>query len=94
MPVERLFDASRSGLVEQRRWTMTVDVVLVSAATGEVLHRTTLREHRDYGELDKSGGVRLFRSLRPHPRAPLPGPARHADDRTTGPPAPLTARYL
>lgn len=51
--VERLFDASRSGLVEQIRWTMTVDVVLVSAATGEVLHRTSLREHRDYGELDK-----------------------------------------
>jgi hypothetical protein len=32
---------------------MAVDVFLVSAATGEVLHRTNLREYRDYKELDK-----------------------------------------
>lgn len=53
MPIDRLFDASRSGLIEQLRWTMAVDVFLVSAATGEILHRTSLREDRDYSELDK-----------------------------------------
>lgn len=52
-PLDRLFDASRSGLIEQLRWTMAVDIFLVSAATGEVLNRTSLREYRDYSELDK-----------------------------------------
>ena len=53
VPLDRLFDASRGGLIEQLRWTMVVDICLISAATGEVLHRTSLREYRDYNELDK-----------------------------------------
>ncbi len=40
-------------LVERMQWTMTVDLVFVSAATGEAVHRTSLREERDYTELDK-----------------------------------------
>ena len=53
VPIDRLFDSARGGLIEHLRWTMAVDVFLVSAATGEVLHRTSVREDRDYSELDK-----------------------------------------
>jgi hypothetical protein len=53
VPIDRLLNPAGSGLIEQLRWTMAVDVFLVSAATGEVLHRTSLREDRDYNELDK-----------------------------------------
>jgi len=40
-------------LVEKKRWTMAVDLVFVSAATGEAVHRTSLSEEREYAELDK-----------------------------------------
>jgi len=40
-------------LVEKKRWTMTVDLVFWSAATGEAVHRTSLSEEREYAELDK-----------------------------------------
>ncbi|MCU0243652.1 MAG: hypothetical protein MUE80_02670 [Acidobacteria bacterium] len=40
-------------LVERMQWTMTVDLVFVSAATGEAVHRTSLSEEREYTELDK-----------------------------------------
>jgi hypothetical protein len=53
VPIDRLLNPAGSGLIEQLRWTMAVDVFLISAATGEVLHRTSLREDRDYNELDK-----------------------------------------
>jgi hypothetical protein len=41
-------------LVERKQWTMTVDLVFVSAATGEIVHRAELREERQYLELDKT----------------------------------------
>ncbi len=52
-PKDGPFNVAKRGLVEQRRWTLSVDLFLVSAATGEVIHRTSLREDRDYLELDK-----------------------------------------
>ncbi len=41
------------GLIEQVRWTLTVDLEVVSARTGEPAFRKDYRETRDYGELDK-----------------------------------------
>lgn len=52
-PPDGPFNIAKRGLVEQRRWTLSVDLFLVSAATGEIVHRTSLRESRDYLELDK-----------------------------------------
>lgn len=52
-PSDGPFNIAKRGLVEQRRWTLSVEIFLVSAATGEIVHRTSLREDRDYLELDK-----------------------------------------
>ncbi len=40
-------------LLAKRRWTLTSEISVISAATGETLHRATYRESQDYGELDK-----------------------------------------
>lgn len=53
IPVDGPFDIGRRGLIEQRRWTLSADVSIVSAATGETLYRTTFREERDYIDLEK-----------------------------------------
>jgi hypothetical protein len=41
-------------LIEQVRWTLAVDVAVVSARTGEPVFRKDYRETRDYNELDKT----------------------------------------
>lgn len=53
IPVDGPFNIDRRGLIEQRRWTLSVDVSIVSAATGETLYQATFREERDYVDLEK-----------------------------------------
>ncbi|HOW85986.1 MAG TPA: hypothetical protein P5119_02370 [Candidatus Aminicenantes bacterium] len=47
------FRIAKRTLIEQLRWTLVVDLEVVSAATGELLFRKTYTENRDYTELDK-----------------------------------------
>jgi len=53
LPVDGPFNVDRRGLIEQRRWTLSVDLSVVSAATGETFYTQTFREERDYVDLDK-----------------------------------------
>ncbi|OGD15118.1 MAG: hypothetical protein A2W20_03735 [Candidatus Aminicenantes bacterium RBG_16_66_30] len=53
LPAVSPFDIDRRGLIEQRRWTLSVDLSVVSGATGEALYKITFREERDYIDLDK-----------------------------------------
>jgi hypothetical protein len=53
IPVDGPFNIDRRGLIEQRRWTLSADVSIVSAATGETLYRSIFREERDYVDLEK-----------------------------------------
>jgi len=41
-------------LLAKRRWRLTVELYVISAATGETLHHETWREDQDYSELDKA----------------------------------------
>jgi hypothetical protein len=53
LPAVSPFDIDRRSLIEQRRWTLSVDLSVVSGATGEALYKITFREERDYIDLDK-----------------------------------------
>jgi len=53
VPVDSPFDTSHRGLVEQRRWTLTVELAVVSGESGEPLFHKTFREDRDYIDLEK-----------------------------------------
>ncbi len=53
LPVDGPFKMDGRGLIEQRHWTLSVDLNIVSAATGEPIYKKTLREERDYIDLDK-----------------------------------------
>jgi hypothetical protein len=53
VPVDSPFDTSHRGLIEQRRWTLTVDLAVVSGESGEPLFHKTFREDRDYIDLEK-----------------------------------------
>ena len=53
VPVDSPFNVTGRALVEQIRWTLSVDLEIISAETGEALYSNTFREDRDYGELDK-----------------------------------------
>jgi hypothetical protein len=53
LPTVGPFNIDRRGLIEQRRWTLSVDLSVVSAATGEALYKITFREERDYIDLYK-----------------------------------------
>jgi hypothetical protein len=53
LPVDGPFNLDRRGLIEQRRWTLSIDLAVVSAATGEILYQRTFRENRNYSDLDK-----------------------------------------
>lgn len=46
------FDLVRR-LLSKRRWTLTAEIAVISASTGETLYKDTFRESQDYGELDK-----------------------------------------
>lgn len=47
------FKTQGRGLVEVRRWTMTLGLSVLSAANGEALYRREFREEHDYTDLDK-----------------------------------------
>jgi hypothetical protein len=53
LPLDGPFNVDRRGLIEQRHWTLSVDISVISAATGETLYQTTFREERDYIDLEK-----------------------------------------
>jgi len=53
LPVDGPFNVDRRGLIEQRHWTLSVDLSVVSAATGEAIYKMTFREEREYIDLDK-----------------------------------------
>ena len=53
LPVDGPFNLDRRGLIEQRRWTLSIALAVVSAATGETLYQRTFSEERDYSDLDK-----------------------------------------
>jgi hypothetical protein len=53
LPADGPFNLDRRGLIEQRRWTLSVDLSVVSAATGETLYKIAFREERRYIDLDK-----------------------------------------
>jgi hypothetical protein len=53
LPADGPFNLDRRGLIEQRRWTLSVDLFVVSAATGEALYQRTFSEEREYIDLDK-----------------------------------------
>jgi len=70
LPVDGPFNLDRRGLIEQRRWTLSIDLAVVSAATGETLYQRTFREERDYSDLDKPAEF-AFAELADHIRARL-----------------------
>lgn len=53
VPLDGPFKTAGRGLVEQRRWTMTVDLAVLSAANGATLFQRVFREERDYIDLEK-----------------------------------------
>jgi hypothetical protein len=52
VPVDGPFDLV-GRLLAKRRWRLAAEIYVISAATGETLHRETVDEYQDYGELDK-----------------------------------------
>lgn len=53
VPLDGPFKTSGRGLIEQRRWTMTVDLTVLAAADGTMLFRRVFREERDYIDVEK-----------------------------------------
>lgn len=53
VPVDGPFNLAGRGLIEQVRWTLVLDLSVISAASGEPLFRKTYRENHDYIDLDK-----------------------------------------
>jgi hypothetical protein len=51
--VEGPFKAVGRGLIEVRRWTMTLALSVLTAADGATLYRREFREERDYTDLEK-----------------------------------------
>jgi len=73
VPADGPFDAKRA-IIEQIRWTLVVEISVVSGSTGESIYDGIFREDRDYIDLerpaefalsDASAGVRgrFFRAL-------------------------------
>lgn len=53
VPLDGPFKTAGRGLVAKRRWTMTLDLVVRSAADGTTLFSRGFREERDYIDLEK-----------------------------------------
>ena len=53
IPVDGPFNLAGHALVERRRWTLTVDVAVISGESGEPLYTKSFREDRDYIDLEK-----------------------------------------
>lgn len=58
--VEGPFSLPGRGLIEKLRWTLVVDLAVISAETGEAVFRRTYRENRDYIELDRPSESAFF----------------------------------
>ena len=70
VPVDSPFDVARRGLIEQRRWTLTVELAVISGESGEPLFSKTFREDRDYIDLEKPADF-AFSELSAHFRDAL-----------------------
>ncbi len=53
IPADGPFKRAERGLLEVRRWTMSVEVSVLAAADGEPLFRKEYREERDYADVEK-----------------------------------------
>jgi len=53
VPVDGPFKLAGRGLVEQLRWTLVVELAVVSGESGEPLFERTYRDLRDYIDLEK-----------------------------------------
>ncbi|MGZ5513705.1 MAG: hypothetical protein ACXW2O_01160 [Candidatus Aminicenantales bacterium] len=53
VPFDSPFDLAGRALIEQLRWTLLVDVAVISGDNRETLYRQTFREDRDYIDLEK-----------------------------------------
>jgi len=54
VPVDSPFKLRDRGLIEQRRWTLAVDLSVISGQSGDVLYHRMYREDRDYIDLETS----------------------------------------
>jgi|APFre7841882724_1041349.scaffolds.fasta_scaffold44883_2 hypothetical protein len=53
IPIDAPFDAAKHSLIEQLRWTLVVDLAVISGDSGESLFARVFREDRDYIDLEK-----------------------------------------
>lgn len=53
IPVDGPFKGADRGLLEVRRWTMSVDLSVLAGAGGETIMRKEYREERDYADIEK-----------------------------------------
>ena len=53
IPVDGPFKNATRGMLEVRRWTMSVDLSVLAGAGGETLLRKEYREERDYTDIEK-----------------------------------------
>jgi hypothetical protein len=53
IPPDGPFQAAKRGVIEQLRWTLSVDLAVVSGDTGETLYARAYREDRDYLDLER-----------------------------------------
>ena len=87
LPVDGPFNLDRRGLIEQRRWTLSLDLSVVSAATGETLYKKTFREERDYIDPDKPAEfafAELADRIRPAFSRSFSGPRRSRSGLSSG----------
>jgi len=59
VPLDSPFDPAKRALIEQIRWTLVVDLSVVSGESGEVLFAKVFREDRDYIDLEKPADFAL-----------------------------------
>jgi hypothetical protein len=59
VPIDGPFDAAKRSLIEQLRWTLVVDLAVISGESGEALFAKVFREDRDYIDLEKPADFAL-----------------------------------
>ena len=57
LPMDGPFHFDRRGLVELRHYAFSVDIALISAATGELLYDKKFLEERDFIDLEKTPDI-------------------------------------
>jgi hypothetical protein len=53
VPVDGPFNNVARALIERRRWSIVVELAVVSGKTGETMYATTFRDDRDYIDLEQ-----------------------------------------